>query len=587
MHVVVWRNKPDLDSMSMEDLYNNLKVNASNSTNIDNLNDAIIYPFLASQSNSSQLINEDLEQIHPDDLKEMDLKWQTAMLTMRARRFLKNTGRKLNLNGNETIAFDKTKVDCYNCHKRGHFSRECRAPRAQDNRNKESTRRNVPGETTNSSALVSCDRVGGYDWSDQAEEGPNYALMEYSTSSSGYGVLTDSNCSKTCLKTVETLKSQNEQLLKDIKKSELMVLEDIKKLKFEIHCNEITIRELRKKLEIVQRRKDGIQLTIEKLENASNSLNKLIDSQTVDNCKKCFVYNAVPPPHTVETLNAKTNEEVPKVVKKDNGALITEYWKSNDEDESVSQPKIEKKTVKSSVAKRVNTIRNKHVNTARPKAVVNTAKPKAVLNAVKDNKGNPQLDLQEKGVIDCRCLMHMTGNMSYLTYYKEIDRGYVAFGDNLKGGKITGKCTIRTGEVDFENVYFVKELKFNLFSVSQIVSRKNNMYSANIKNIIPKEGLTCLFVKATSNESRLWHRRLGHLNFKTMNKLVKGNFAEAVSTACYVQNRVLVVKPHNKTPYEIFHDRTPMLSFMRPFRYPVTILNTIDHLDKFDGKADE
>ncbi|GJY64901.1 putative ribonuclease H-like domain-containing protein [Tanacetum coccineum] len=278
------------------------------------------------------------------------------------------------------------------------------------------------------------------------------------------------------------------------------------------------------------------------------------------------------------------------------------------------------------------------------------------------------------------------------------------------------------------------------------------MYSIYLKNIVPKGGLTCLFAKATSDESKLWHRRLGHLNFKTMNKLVKGNlvrglpsklfendqtcvacqkgkqhrascksktensislplhllhmatfvknlkkklyclvviddysrftwvfflatkdetsdilksfitrienlvdhkvkvircdngtefknremnqfcemkgilrqfsvartpqqngvaerrnrtlieaartmladsklpitfWAEAVNTACYVQNRVLVVKPHNKTPYELFHGRTPTLSFMRPFGCLVTILNTIDHLGKFNGKADE
>ncbi|GKD12041.1 putative ribonuclease H-like domain-containing protein [Tanacetum coccineum] len=180
-HVVVWRNKADLDTMSMDDLYNNLKVsnkivnaahgvttastqvNVAYSTNIDNLSDVVICSFFASQPNSPQLAHEDLQQIHPDDIEEMDLRWKMAMLTMRARRFLKNTGRKLTVNGNETIGFDKSKVECYNCHKRGHFARECRAPRNQDNKNKESSRRSVPVEISSSTAFVSCDGLGGYD----------------------------------------------------------------------------------------------------------------------------------------------------------------------------------------------------------------------------------------------------------------------------------------------------------------------------------------------------------------------------------------------------------------------------------------
>ncbi|GJY72442.1 retrovirus-related pol polyprotein from transposon TNT 1-94, partial [Tanacetum coccineum] len=149
---------------------------------------------------------------------------------------------------------------------------------------------------------------------------------------------------------------------------------------------------------------------------------------------------------------------------------------------------------------------------------------------------------------------HMTENMSYLTDFEQIDRGYVAFGGNPKGGKI-------------------------------IVPRKNNMYSVDLKNIVPKGGLTCLFAKAKFDESKLWHRRLGYINLKTMNKLVKGNLAEAVNTACYVQNRVLVTKPHNKTPYELFLGRKPALGFMKAFGCLVTILNTINHLGKFDGKV--
>ncbi|GKD78435.1 hypothetical protein Tco_1341056, partial [Tanacetum coccineum] len=127
-------------------------------------------------------------------------------------------------------------------------------------------------------------------------------------------------------------------------------------------------------------------------------------------------------------------------------------------------------------------------------------------------------------------------------YYKEIDGGFVAFGGNSKGGKITGKGKIRTSKLDFEDVYFVKELKFNLFSISQMcdkknsvlftdtecvvtspyfkltdeshvllkVPRKDNMYSVDLKNIFPQGGLTYLFAKATPDESNLWHMRLGH-----------------------------------------------------------------------------
>ncbi|GKF47430.1 ribonuclease H-like domain-containing protein, partial [Tanacetum coccineum] len=159
------------------------QVNTANSTNIDNLSDAVICTFFTNRPNTPQLVHKDLQQIYSDDMEEMDLRWQMAMLTMRARSFLTNTGRKLTVNGNETIGFDKSKLECYNYHKKGHFARECRTPRNQDNKNKESSRRSVPVEISTFTALVSCDSLGGYDWSDQAEEGPNYALMAFSSSS--------------------------------------------------------------------------------------------------------------------------------------------------------------------------------------------------------------------------------------------------------------------------------------------------------------------------------------------------------------------------------------------------------------------
>ncbi|GJR48392.1 hypothetical protein Tco_1316495 [Tanacetum coccineum] len=366
------RNKADLDTMSMDDLYNNLKVYepevkgmsssisstrnmdcvSSSNNNTSNTNEAINtahrVSIASTQVNAANSINIDnLSDAVIYDMEEMDLRWQMAMLTMKSKRFLKNTGRKLTINGNETIGFDKSK-------------------------------------------------------SDQAKEGPNYALMAFSSSSPNSEVSNDSICSKSCLETVELLKSQNDQLLKNLKKSKLMVLgyktglesveeklevykanesiylQDIKGLKFEIHIGEITIRELRKKLEIVQKEKDGIQPNVYKFEHESKSLNKLIECQIVNNCKKGLGYenyNAVPPPYTanfmpltpdlsfigldkfvnepvVENSKAMSSEEEPKVVRKCDDAPSIEEWVSDDEEEDVSQPKIKKKIVRPSIVKK-------------------------------------------------------------------------------------------------------------------------------------------------------------------------------------------------------------------------------------------
>ncbi|GJV79593.1 putative ribonuclease H-like domain-containing protein [Tanacetum coccineum] len=271
-------------------------VNAANSTNIDNLSDAVICAFFTSQPNSPQLIHEDLQQIHPDDIEEIDLKWQMAMLTMRARRFLKNTERKLTVNGNETIGFDKSKVECYNCHKRGHFARECRAPRNQDNKNKESSRRSVPVETSTSTALVSCDGLSGYDWSDQAEEGPNYGIIGLLIFNPDSEVSNDFLFVQNLVPgTIESLKSQNDQLLKDLKKSELMVL--------------------------------GYKTVPPPYTGNFMPLTHDLSFTSLDE----FVNE-----HVVENGKAMPSEEEPKIVKKNDDAPIIEEWVSNDEEEDVS-----------------------------------------------------------------------------------------------------------------------------------------------------------------------------------------------------------------------------------------------------------
>nr|GEW56886.1 hypothetical protein [Tanacetum cinerariifolium] len=265
-------------------------------------------------------------------------------------------------------------------------------------------------------------------------------------------------------------------------------------------------------------------------------------------------------------------------------------------------------------------------------------KPKCtVLDHVSRLTSNPQQALKDKGVIDSGCSRHMSGNISFLLDFEEIDGGYVAFGGNPKGCKIFGKGKIKTGKLDFDDVYFVKELKFNLFSVSQMcdkknsflftdtecvvlssdykllddnhvllrVPRENNMYNVNLKNVVPSgatndetSGILKTFI--TGIENQINHkvkiiRCDNETEFKNHDldqfcrmKGIKREFnAEAVNTSCYVQNRLLVTKPHNKTPYELLLDRSPSIGFMRPFGCLVTILNTLDTLGKFDGNADE
>nr|GEZ18759.1 ribonuclease H-like domain-containing protein [Tanacetum cinerariifolium] len=181
-HTLIWRNKTGLEDKSLDDLFNNLKiyeakVKSSSSTSLTTQNIAFVssqntnstnesvsditsVSAASTKSNSPQLDNDDLKQIDADDLKEMDLKWQMVMLIMRARRFPQRTRRNLGANGTTFIGFDMSKVECYNCHRRG-------SPK--DTRNKEPQRRNVLVKTSTFTALVSqCDGVGSYDWSFQA-----------------------------------------------------------------------------------------------------------------------------------------------------------------------------------------------------------------------------------------------------------------------------------------------------------------------------------------------------------------------------------------------------------------------------------
>ncbi|GJZ55169.1 ribonuclease H-like domain-containing protein [Tanacetum coccineum] len=165
-HALIWRNKVEIETISLDDLYNNLKIyepelTGSSSTSQNSQNVA----FESNSTNNTNIINKadnTAYGVSTTHTKEMDLQWEMVMLTIRARRFIKRIGRKLGING-QRVGFDKSKVECYNCHKNGHFARECRFPRNQENKGRENNTRTVTIETPTQNALIAQDGIGGYD----------------------------------------------------------------------------------------------------------------------------------------------------------------------------------------------------------------------------------------------------------------------------------------------------------------------------------------------------------------------------------------------------------------------------------------
>ncbi|GJY10197.1 putative ribonuclease H-like domain-containing protein [Tanacetum coccineum] len=600
---LIIRNKSDLDTISMDDLYNNLKVyeaeikgQSSSSSNSQNVT------FVSSENTSST--NEAV-----------------------------NTAHEVSTASSQGQASSST------------YSDDVMAPRNQGNINGDAPRRIVPVETL-ANTLVVQDGICGA-----------------SSSSSSNTKVRDNSITELKNQLAKALREKDDLKLK-LEKFETSSMKLTKLINSQISVNnksgvgfdsQMNENELHdchlNKSEVFESASDS---SVNEIEEENNQVN--------DRFKKVEGYHAVPPPYTgnympsrpdlsfaglddsvyktnvsetissvprIESTASKSSKdslEQPKDVRP--SAPIIEEWESDSDDDCVIRPSFEQNKpsyakinfVKSdentrksvieqhtyrqaenlrkrllvkgkldsfgTIAQRVNH-QNKftHPHLKRnfvPTAVVtksgqvpvNTAKQSSYRAAASistarhvntvalKQKGNPQYALQDQGIFDSGCSRHMTGNKSYLTDYQDIDGGFVAFAGSPKRGKITRKGKIRTGKLDFKDVYFVKELKFNLFSVSQMcdkknnvlftkteclvlspdfklldesqvllkVPRQNNMYSFDLKNVVPSGGLTCLFAKATIDESNLWHRRLGYINFKTMNKLVRGNLVRGIET---------------------------------------------------------
>ncbi|GJX75744.1 ribonuclease H-like domain-containing protein [Tanacetum coccineum] len=427
---LIMRTKPGVDSLSFDDLYNNLRVfendvkgsTASSSStqnvafvseNTSSTNDVSTaygvsnpssqnskyeqtssYSLLANQSSCPQLDHEDLEQLDEFDLEEMDLKWQVAMISMRMKKFYKKTSRKLQFDAKEPVGFDKTKVECYSCHKTGHFARECRTKGNQDSKrrndwnsgNKDGKR---SSKQEDSKSLVTINGEG-VDWTSHSKEEEDYALMACNSSDTKV-----TSCSKECKESYAKLKK-----LHDEQRAQL---------------SDVSIE---------------IQAYIQGL--------KKVEAQLV------------------------TYQQ----------AVLTRTGK------------IPVSTARASVSA---------VGGRRETAV----KPSAGLSQ----------------------LQHF--NLFSVSQICD-KKNKVLFTDS--------ECLVLSPE-------------FKLPDANQVllrIPRQNNMYSFNLENIVPSRGLACLIAKATIDESNKWHRRLGHVNFKNLNKLVKGNLVRGLPSKIFQNDHTCV-----------------------------------------------
>ncbi|GJR99733.1 putative ribonuclease H-like domain-containing protein [Tanacetum coccineum] len=564
------RNKPGIDKVDIDDLYNNLRVYKDDMKSRDfevstagGINQVpitpsahdIAYSFLVQPTTSPQLKNEDFQQMDGDDLEELDLRWQVAMLTVRVKKSERSQGRR---------------------------------PYAENSKS------NAQIIESSSQALVVKERdelkLKIEKWEGSSKNLTKIINSQMSTHDKnrlGFGTQMDDLSNKS-----ET-DSENSLTV------------------FEVRCrNPLTPRP---------------DISFTGLDEYAFR-NKIIESKTTETNK------------TIGTTNEATivkpksvNETVVSKSKINRDEVIIEDWTSDDEDDECADKTISSvkpnatQAVRSQADKSGQTLQKQGISFKKVHKIKACFVCKSTDHLIKDcdfydqkspeprvknvvntgkREGNPEILLQDHAVVDSGCSSHMTGNKAYLSDYEDFNGGFVAFGSDPKGGKITGKGKIKTANLDFDDVYFVDELKFNLFSVSQMCDKKNSVlfteseclilspsfklldesqvvlraprkdgvYSLDLKNIVPSGGITCLYANATADESKLWHRRLGHVNFKNINKLVKGHLVRGLPSKVFVNDHTCVACKKGKQ-----HKASCKAKLDRIIRKPLELL----HMDLF------
>nr|GEX09272.1 putative ribonuclease H-like domain-containing protein [Tanacetum cinerariifolium] len=579
MHMIVWRNRSDLDTMSLDDLYNHPKIDE-------------------------------------DDIEEMDIKWNMALLSMRA-------------------------------------------DRSQDRGRRDNYRQGSKVEEHAPKALMAIDGVG-WDWSYMANDEENHALVADEEAPTEFALMAKTSvesevfdsslCSKAYKKNTDSLNStiteltdklfdaknmiyhyklalaQVETRLAELRNQELKYCKKIRVLEFKTESSTDCIENLKKELELIKKENEGLDTKLTGFQTTSKDLDSLLESQRLDKKKEGLGYCVAPPP-PAQIYSPPKKDMSWTGLSECADDTITDYSRLAPtierflDDAQNRNPSVTETEASPSTISPKHFIKFVKANDSQTKSKTNkveTAKKPPIKYAeqyrkpTKKPNGSSQNNIDDKSYWDSRCSRHMTGNISYLSNYEPFDGGYVSFGQG--GCKITGKGTIKTDKLEFENVYFLKDLNishkwycvvvtddFSRFTWTFFLKTKDETSGILRKFITEIENLKDLKVKIIrcdngrefrnkemndfclqkgtkrefSNVRTPQHNGVAERRNMTLieaartmladAKLLVTFWAEAVNTACYVQNRVLVNKSQNKTPYELFNGRTPAIGFLKPF----------------------
>ncbi|GJT15495.1 putative ribonuclease H-like domain-containing protein [Tanacetum coccineum] len=512
----------------------------------------LLYSLLSNQSSCPQLDHEDLEQLDEYDLEEMDLKWQVAMISMRMKKFYKKTGKKLQFDAKDPVGLDKTKVECYNCHK---------------------TRQT--GKKEDSKALVTIDGEG-VDWTCHSEEDEDYALMACNSSESD-------------------TEHRNKAYTQGLKKDEAQLL-----LINKDNCE-------------AMKEKGDLKAKVEKWHNSSKNLGTLLESVHLSKnpklTRKSWGNGFTARKHVcMWILNHLIREcdfhekRMAKQVELNNGLTrnssqreIRQTWNNvqrvNKQNQFVPSAiltrtgKIRVNTAKTSVS----VVEGKRETVVKPSAGCNWRLQRHNWHNVSKYNDYPHRALQNKGIVDSGCSRHMTGTRAYLLKSRHN-------GATVSFWRFSWVFFLRTkDETSGILKDFIRQIENQLNQKVKTIRSDNGTEFKN-KDVIEfcgSKGIKREYSNARTPQQNGVAERKNRTLIEAARTMLADSFlpntfwAEAVSTACYVLNRVLVTKPHNKTPYELLTGKIPIISYIRPFGCHVTILNTIDHLGKFAGKSDE